>query len=339
MTALQITWFLLIGLLLTVYAILDGFDLGLGFWHLFAKKDEERRMLISAVGPVWDGNEVWLLTGGGAIFAAFPPVYATVFSGFYLALMLLLLALIFRAVSVEFRSKVESSGWRRAWDTAFGLGSSLAALLFGVALGNLLRGLPLDAEGNFQGSFFTLLNPYALMIGATGFAMLVTHGALYVSLKTSGELESRARSWAKIAWLGYLGLFAGASTVTITVMPGLLDNYLYSPILFVIPGLALLFIVLLGVFTIRGNPRRAFLFSALSIVGLMSTAGASLFPRLVPALGAPELSLTAFNSSSSELTLTTMLILALCGMPLVIAYTIWAHKKFAYKINPGELEG
>jgi len=339
MTGLQITWFLLIGLLLTVYAILDGFDLGLGFWHLFAKKEQERRTMIRAVGPVWDGNEVWLLTGGGAIFAAFPPVYATVFSGFYLALMLLLLALIFRAVSVEFRSKVESKRWRTAWDYAFSVGSSLAALLFGVALGNLLRGLPLDTEGNFTGSFFTLLNPYALLIGATGFFMLITHGALYVSLKTGGELEARARGWAKTAWYFYLGLYVLASVITIAAMPGLLDNYRHSPILFGIPALALLFIVLVGVYIIRGNPGRAFLFSALSIVGLMSTAGASLFPRLVPALGAPELSLTAFNSSSSELTLTTMLILALIGMPLVITYTVWAHKKFAYRINPGELEG
>jgi cytochrome d ubiquinol oxidase subunit II len=338
MTGLQITWFLLIGLLLTVYAILDGFDLGLGFWHLFTKKDQERRAMIRSVGPVWDGNEVWLLTGGGAIFAAFPPVYATVFSGFYLALMLLLLALIARAVSVEFRSKVESAGWRRSWDTAFGVGSSVAALLFGVALGNLLRGLPLDSEGNFTGSFFTLLNPYALLIGATGFAMLATHGALYVALKTGGELETRARGWARTAWYFYLGLFVLASVVTIALMPDLLENYLLSPILFGIPVLALGFIVLLGMFIIKGNPRRAFLFSALSIVGLMTTAGASLFPRFVPALGAPELSLTIFNSSSSELTLTTMLILALCGMPLVIAYTAWVHKKFAYKIQLGETE-
>ena len=338
MTGLQITWFLLIGLLLTVYAVLDGFDLGLGFWHLFTRKDQERRAMIRSVGPVWDGNEVWLLTGGGAIFAAFPPVYATVFSGFYLALMLLLLALIARAVSVEFRSKVESPGWRKAWDVAFSLGSSVAALLFGVALGNLLRGLPLDAQGNFTGTFFTLLNPYALLIGVTGFAMLLTHGALYATLKTGGDLETRARGWARTAWYVYLGLFVLASVVTIVLMPDLLENYLHSPILFGIPVLALAFIVLVGVFIIKDNFRRAFLFSALSIVGLMTTAGASLFPRFVPALGAPELSLTIFNSSSSELTLTTMLILALIGMPIVIAYTLWVHKKFAYKIQLGETE-
>ena len=335
MTALQVTWFLLIGLLLTIYAILDGFDLGLGFWHLFTRKDEERRVMIRSVGPVWDGNEVWLLTGGGAIFAAFPPVYATVFSGFYLALMLLLVALIFRAVSVEFRSKVESPGWRKAWDIAFSLGSSLAALLFGVALGNLLRGIPLDAAGNFTGSFFTLLNPYALLIGVVGFAMLATHGALYVTLKTTGDLENRALRWARFAWFFYLGLFVVAGIVTIAGMPGLLDNYLHTPILFGIPVLALVFIVLLGIFTIKGKPRRAFLFSALSIVALMATAGAALFPRLVPALGAPELSLTAFNASSSQLTLKTMLILTLIGMPLVIAYTAWVHRKFAYKIQLG----
>jgi len=177
MSFLQVAWYFLIGLFLLVYAILDGFDLGVGFWYLFAKKEDHRRLLLNAIGPVWDGNEVWLLTGGAAIFAAFPQIYATVFSGFYLALMLVIFGLIFRAVSIEFRDKGESPGWRNFWGAAFGIGSILAALLFGVAVGNILRGLPLDEHGNFTGTFFTLLNPYALLIGLLGFVMFATHGA------------------------------------------------------------------------------------------------------------------------------------------------------------------
>ena len=178
MTTYQIIWFILVGVLLGGYALLDGFDLGVGFWHLFTKGDRARRIALTSIGPVWDGNEVWLLTGGGALFAAFPPVYATVFSGFYLAMMLVVISLIFRAVALEFRSKVEDERWRKAWDVAFSLGSILAALLFGVAVGNVLRGVPLDGEGNFTGTFFGLLNPYSLVFGLLSVAMVATHGAL-----------------------------------------------------------------------------------------------------------------------------------------------------------------
>src|SRR5512147_1077494 len=172
---LNTVWFLLIGVLLTGYAILDGFDLGVGVLHLFARDEEERRLHINAIGPVWDGNEVWLLTGGGALFAAFPVVYATVFSGFYLALMLLLVALILRAVSMEFRSKVDSPGWKKVWDWAFGIGSLLPAILFGVAFGNVLRGIPINEQGLFTGSFLELLNPYAILIGLLSLALFTMH--------------------------------------------------------------------------------------------------------------------------------------------------------------------
>lgn len=187
MTALQVIWFILIGVLLLGYTILDGYDLGAGFWYLFTKKEAHKKAIINAIGPFWDGNEVWILTGGGAIFAAFPDVYATVFSGFYLALMLVLLALIFRAVPIEYRNQHDNPQWKKWWDLGFGLGSALPALLFGVALGNVVNGLPLDELINFTGNFFTLLNPYPLLFGLTGFAMFLTHGALYIQLKTDGE--------------------------------------------------------------------------------------------------------------------------------------------------------
>jgi cytochrome d ubiquinol oxidase subunit II len=331
MSFLQIVWYFLIGLFLLVYAILDGFDLGVGFWYLFSKRDEDRRLMRNAIGPVWDGNEVWLLTGGAAIFAAFPQVYATVFSGFYLALMLVIFALIFRAVSIEFTSKVDTARWRNLWDTAFAIGSILPALLFGVAVGNLLRGLPLDESANFAGTFFTLLNPYALLLGLVGLAMFGTHGALYLALKTSGELSAKAKRWADRAWWSYLILFVIAALLTMITQPQLLRNYNAVPALWILPVLSLLAIILVGVFKRQGRAKPAFAASVLSIVGLMALCAAGLFPNMVPALGKPELSLTLANASSSQLTLWTMLVIALVGMPLVVIYTIWAYRTFGGK--------
>ena len=334
MTALQVIWFFLVGVLLFVYSILDGFDLGTGFWSLFVKEDKDKRVLLNAVGPVWDGNEVWLLTGGGALFAAFPHVYATVFSGFYLALMLVLFSLIVRAVSFEFRSKVESDRWRKLWDAVFGYSSTIPALLYGVALGNILRGIPLDKHMGFTGNFFTLLNPYALLIGLTGFAMLATHGGIWIMLKASGELEQKAKSWTIKAWWAYLILFILSAVLTFVFAPDRLNNFKAHPVLWIIPVLALVFIVLIKVYVSKEEAGKAFLFSALSIAGMWGIVGASLFPTIVPAINDPNLSLTIMNSSSSELTLKSMLIIALLGVPIVLAYTIWIYKTFWGKIEP-----
>ena len=188
---LQIIWFILVGVLFSGYAILDGFDLGTGALQLFIKGDENRRLTLNAVGPVWDGNEVWLITGGGALFAAFPYVYASVFSGFYLAFMLLLLTLIFRAVSIEFRSKQPMKWWRRGWDTTFSISSLLAALLIGVAMGNVTKGIPLDEQGNFTGTFLSLLNPYSVLLGLTTVALFSMHGGIYLLMKTQGSLQEQ----------------------------------------------------------------------------------------------------------------------------------------------------
>ncbi len=333
MTALQVTWFFLIGVLLVGYAILDGFDLGVGIWHLFAKGDENRRTLLNAIGPVWDGNEVWLLTGGGAIFAAFPHVYATVFSGLYLALMLVLLGLIFRAVSIEFRSKVASPRWRSVWDTAFAVGSALPALLFGVAMGNILRGLPLNESKDFAGTFFGLLNPYALMIGVLGFVMFATHGANYIVLKTEGQLADQARSWARRSSVAYLGLFVVAVVVTVITQPQLLANCRALQFLWVVPAVALVAIAMTCVANRKDQAGNAFAWSTVSIAGLMAMCGAGIFPKIVPALNDPELSLTIGNASSSARTLTVMLVVALVGMPLVLIYTGWIYHTFRGKVR------
>jgi cytochrome d ubiquinol oxidase subunit II len=324
MSELQVTWFLLIGILLAGYAILDGFDLGVGFWHLFAKKDEERRIFLSSIGPVWDGNEVWLLTGGGALFAAVPPVYASVFSGFYLAMLLVLLGLIFRVAAIEFRGQMREPAWRRRWDLTFSLGSVLPALLFGVAVGNLVRGIPLDESGNYIGGFFGLLNPYSLLVGVTGLAMFATHGALYLVLKTEGELQARARGWAFRAWIVYLILFLLSATWSLAARQ---EGSFVLPL--VASVIALGALVCIGVFNGAGAGGKAFMASAASIAALFGAVGSTIFPNLVRASNDASASLTAFNASASQNTLTIMLIVALIGMPVVIGYSIFIYRTFS----------
>ncbi|MDY0060869.1 MAG: cytochrome d ubiquinol oxidase subunit II [Myxococcota bacterium] len=333
---LNLAWFLLFFVLIAGYAILDGYDLGVGILSLGARGDLEQRLHLNAIGPVWDGNEVWLITAGGALFAAFPPVYATVFSGLYLALVLLLLALILRAVSFEFRSKVEHPGWRRAWDLAFGLGSLGATVLFGVAVGNILRGLPLDPRGEFAGTFLGLLNPYALGIGLLTVVMFVVHGALYLAPKGSDEMQPRLLRVAARGSLVWAALYLTLTVATALGHPDLFAGGLGRPAV----GLGLVLTVggLIGVPVAlrQGSPGRALLASSLAIAGHVALGAVSLFPNLVPALGTPERSLTLYNSASTPLTLTVMLVIALVGMPIVIGYTIFVHRIFRGKVVIGE---
>jgi len=334
MMTLQIVWFILVAVLLAVYAMLDGFDLGVGIWHLWFKKDEERRALLNAVGPTWDGNEVWLLTGAGALFAAFPHVYATVFSGLYLAMMLVLFALIFRAVSFEFRSKEESPRWRKSFDISFALGSMLPALLFGVAMGNMLRGIPLDANMHHTGSFLGLLNPYALLTGLLGFVMFALHGALFITLKTPPAMVVRAAGFAKISWIAFVVLFVVQTIFTFVAYPHLTANFSAAPLLYIFPLLVVLATALSGLWIFKQSYGKAFIASCVSIVMLWALMGASLFPAMVTSLGNPGHNLTIYNASSSELTLTVMLVLALLGVPVVIGYTIWAYYMFRGVVKP-----
>jgi cytochrome d ubiquinol oxidase subunit II len=332
MMALQITWFVIIAVLIVGYAILDGFDLGVGFWYLLARGQEQRRTLLNAIGPVWDGNEVWLLTAGGALFAAFPPVYATAFSSMYLALVILLLGLIFRAASLEFRSKVESRTWRSAWDVGFAVGSIVPALLFGVAAGNIVSGMPLDGAGHYTGTFLGLLGPHALLVGLTGLAMFATHGALYIVVKTDGELATRARTWAWWAWIALVALFAVTTVAMLLARPRLLANFEAAPPLFLVPGLVVTGLVGIAAGLRRGRAVLAFLSSATTIAALVATAGISIFPYLVPALGQPELGLTIHDSSASMKSLQIMLVLAGLGMPLVLLYTVYIYRTFRGKV-------
>lgn len=332
MSTLQTSWFIILVVLLCGYSVLAGFDLGIGVLYFVAKRDE-RRVMLSAVGPFWDGNQVWLVTLGGALFAAFPVIYATLFSAGYPALMLLFSALILRSVAIEFASKARNAGAERAWGLAFSVGSALAIFLLGVLLGNIARGLPLNVDGLYTGSFLNLLNPFALMFGVVNLTMLTTHGALYLALKTEGALASRARAWARVAGLLFLLLAFVAIACTIFASQAIGRKYIVTPALFIIPGTAISAIVL----TLRWNraqkPLSAFIASASGICLLLISLAFGLFPTLIPALHHTEWDLTAFNSSSSFFTLKTMLIITTLGMPLVLGYTCWGYRVFRGKIR------
>jgi len=333
-------WFILVGVLLAGYAVFDGFDLGVGVLYPFlGKSEEDRAVMRRAVGPVWDGNEVWLLTGGGALFAAFPPVYATVFSGFYIALMLLLFALIFRAASLEFRSV--DPEWKKLWDWSFFLGSAIPALLFGVAVGNIIRGLPLTAEGEFitgggapvfLANLLTALNPYSLVIGILGLVWIVLHGSTWLSVKTTGDLYERVRRLRMKALIAYAVVLAAATAATALFVPEAFTRAVGSPVGWLFIVLAIAGAVAVAVGASRGKDLMSFYGSAASGVAMVGIWAASIFPALVPSTGAGE-ALTVANSSSSQLTLTTMLIIAGIGVPLVLLYFFIIYRTYAGRID------
>lgn len=334
---LAVVWFLLEGALLMGYAILDGFDLGVGILHPFVPRtDQERRIAINAIGPVWDGNEVWLVTFGGALFAAFPEAYATVFSGFYTAFMLLLAALIARAVSMEFRSKVEGRGWRRFWDWLFFGGSAVATLLFGVAVGNAMIGIPLDVAGNFTGTLFDQLKPYPVLVGLMTVALFAMHGGLYLYLKTEGDFQERLRDWLWRSWGIFLVFYMLTTMYTLALVPRATSNFERWPwaALFVVAGV-------LAVANIprclhKGRPFQAFASSSTMIATLVLLFGLALYPNLVTASNDPASSVTIFSAASSPKTLTIMLIIALIGMPFVLAYTSIIYWVFRGKVQLDE---
>lgn len=334
---LPVLWFLLVGVLLIGYSILDGFDLGAGMLLLRAKKDQDRRMILNAIGPVWDGNEVWLLTGGGALFAAFPDVYATVFSGFYLPLMLLLVALIFRAVAIEFRSKEESPKWRSGWDWSFAIASHLIPVLMGVALGNMVVGIPIGADREYMGGFFNLLNPYALIVGITTLALFQMQGSLYLLMKLEGDLHAQARNWAKSSIIFFGVMFGVATMATMVFAPYMVSKIQAQPWLFLLPMATLLVVANIPREVSKGNDLRAFLSSSFAIASLLSLFGLGIFPNLVLSSPNPEFSLTVRNAAASQASLTVMTTVALIGVPFVLAYTAAIYTAFRGKVDPEHL--
>jgi len=340
----QVIWFVLWGVLWAAYFMLDGFVLGTGFLSGFlAKNDVEKRVLINTVGPVWDGNEVWLLTAGGATFAAFPTTYALMFSNLYSALLLLLFSLIVRGVSFEFRGKLESASWKGAWDTAISIFSFLPALLFGVAFGNIFKGIPMKndfATLNFtyDGTLIGLLNPYGLVTGVLFVLLFAVHGSLYASIKTTGDLSKRSGEMANKLWFPLLlvaVIFLGYTYPATK----LYNNYLHVPVLLIVPVIAVASLLLVKLFAAKGEFHKAFTFSCLTIVFVVFTGVTGLFPNLLPSNIDPASNLTIFNSSSSLLTLQIMTVVALIFVPTVIAYKIWVYRIFRARVSNEDILG
>ncbi|MDQ7968614.1 MAG: cytochrome d ubiquinol oxidase subunit II [Oxalicibacterium faecigallinarum] len=361
---LRLIWWLLLGVLLVGFAVTDGFDLGTGILLPFVgKTDVERRVVINAVGPVWEGNQVWLILGGGAIFAAWPQLYAVSFSGFYLAMFAILTALIVRPVAFKFRSKREDAGWRRAWDMALFFSGFVPALIFGVAMGNVLQGVPFRLDDSMQifyeGSFFGLLNPFALLCGLVSVAMLVMHGAAWLQLKTQDAVADRARRFGSIAALATVVLYAvagvllwlyidgyhissaidttGPSNPLLKVaetQPGIwFANYQAHPWTIAAPAIGLLGALGAWIGLCKRRELFALLSSTLSIAGIVLSVGASMFPFILPSSLDPRASLTVWDSSSSHLTLFIMLVCTAIFMPLILMYTSWVYHVLWGKVD------
>ncbi len=330
---LSLIWFGLLGVLLIGYTILDGFDLGVGILHPIARTDEHRRLMMNSIGPLWDGNEVWLVTFGGALFAAFPMAYATVFSGFYVAFMLLLFALIFRAVSLEFRSKTEHPVWRRIWDFGFFGSSFLAALLFGVAGGNLMLGLPMDQALVVRQSVVQQLSLYPLVVGLLTVVLFTMHGAIFLYLKTEGDLQKRAERWIWRAFGFFLVVYVITTMYTLVEVPRATQNFKDHPWLWIVPVLNVLAIANIPRAMFKRQPAYAFFSSCATIAALAFLFAVAIFPNLVPSSLNPDWSLTIFTARSSEKTLGVMLLIALIGMPCVLSYTAVIYWVFRGKVK------
>lgn len=368
--SLRLIWWVLLGVLLIAFAITDGFDLGIGALLPFvAKTDIERRVVINTIGPVWEGNQVWFILGGGAIFAAWPALYALSFSGFYLAMFLVLMALILRPVAFKYRSKLESPRWRRNWDWALFIGGAVPALIFGVAVGNALKGVPFhftsDLRPIYEGSLFGLLNPAALFCGLVSLAMLVMHGAAWLSFKSEGAVAERSSRYGALAALitsalftlggafVYLGAYSGYQFVTdiagdgpsnplntevVVSASAWLNNFRDMPILALAPTLGILLPLVAAFGFAKQWEGITFLSSKLAIVCIISTVGLSMFPFILPSSTNPSHSLTVFDASSSQATLRNMLIATIIFLPIVLVYTAWVYTVLWGKVTEEQVK-
>ncbi len=333
---LAVIWFGLLGILLIGYVVLDGFDLGVGILHPFAPADRDRRILMNAIGPLWDGNEVWLVTFGGALFAAFPVAYATVFSAFYEPFMLLLVALIFRAVSLEFRSKVKAVRWRRLWDFGFFGGSFLAAFLLGAAGGRTMLGIPMNQTLHTALDLSDWLAPLPLLVGALTVALFAMHGAIFLLLKTEAELQARMRKWAWRCYFAFLALYLLTTAYVALNVPRATANFQQHPWFWIVPVLNLLAIANIPRALRHGSPGYAFFSSSAIIVALAFLFATAMYPNLVISDIDPRWNVTIFNGCSSEKTLKIMLVIAGIGMPFVLSYTAVVYWVFRGRVTLGE---
>lgn len=333
---LSFLWYLVIGVCVIFYVALDGFDLGVGIMHFFTKKDEERRIFLNAIGPVWDGNEVWLVIVGGALFAGFPDVYATLFSGFYNLCMILLAALIFRAVAIEFRSKRRTKRWRFTWDAIFSIASLIIAFGIGLAIGNLMDGIPLNENKDFVGTFQIFFRPYPILIGLFTVSLLMMHGSIYLAMKTEGRLHDRLRVWAKRCIYVFIGFFVVTTICTWVMTPNMVERFKTESWYLLVPIAALLIILNVPRMFVRNKDGWAFLSSCFCIALLFCVFGIGTFPNLVRSSLDPEQnSLTFINTASSALTLKVLLIIVAIGVPLVLAYGTMIYRIFRGKVKIG----
>ncbi len=333
----NLLWFILLAVLLTGYAVLDGFDLGVGMMHIFIKGDHNKRIAMNSIGPLWDGNEVWLVTFGGAMFAAFPEAYATIFSGFYVPFMMLLFALIFRAVSLEFRSKREGRAWRGFWDFGFFFASFLATFLFGVAVGNSMIGIPLDSAYEFTGNLSDLLNPYSLTVGLLAVSLFAMHGTIYLYLKTEGELQQAVKGWMWHTFGTFLAIYLLVTIWTLVKVPQATQNFRDFPWAWIVVVLNILAIANIPRSIHANRPGFAFISSSCSIAAFVFLFCIALFPNLAASSVDPATnSLTIYNAASSQKTLGIMALIALIGMPCVLTYTTIVYWTFRGKVQLGE---
>jgi cytochrome d ubiquinol oxidase subunit II len=331
---LQTLWYMVIGFSVMAYAILDGFDLGVGALHLFAKNDHQRRVFLNSIGPVWDGNEVWIVIVMGGVFAGFPNAYATVFSGFYNLLMFLIAGLIFRATAIEFRSKRESMTWRYFWDAVFSFASILVAFVVGVILGNMVEGVPIDDAQDYVGTFADLFRPYSVIIGITTCSLFAMHGTIYLTMKTEGESHEVVRKWINPAILVFIFFYILTTIATLVYMPHMTERMFARPYLFLFPLLALVAIFNIPYQVRKGNDGWAFIFSSLSIALLLILFGLGTYPTIVQSTINPEInSLNIYNAASSEKTLGILMIVVAIGVPLVFAYGAWVYRIFRGKVR------
>jgi len=344
---IQTLWFCLIAIMVAGYVVLDGFDLGAGVVHLFvARNEEERKRVLRSIGPVWDGNEVWLLAGGGTLYFAFPALYAAAFSGFYLALMIVLWLLILRGMSIELRSHIESPLWRPFWDLVFGVSSTVLALLLGVALGNVVRGVPLDSNGYFFLPLWTNLMPgsnagvvdwYTLLIGVASLAALALHGTFWVVYKTSGDLQERSRQFASKTWWVVLLLTAAVTAVSFRIQPNIMKEFgdrLWGAIF---PLIAIAGLLGMWIFCARSRDLSAFLSSCLYLTGMLTSVVFGVYPYVLPSNAAPETSLTITNAAAADYGLWIGLWWWIPGMALAGIYSFVVYRHFAGKVESESL--
>jgi len=331
-------WFILLGILLTGYGVLDGFDFGVGILHLRGKTDQERQAIMNSIGPLWDGNEVWLVTFGGALFAAFPDAYATAFSSYYILFMMLLCALIFRAVSIEFRSKFKGKSWRNAWDISFSLSSTMAAFFFGMIVGELFLGLPFGKDTEYHGSFLTHFKAYPLLTGALSVAACAMHGSIFLYLKTEGELQKKVHGWMWQTFGIFLVMYMLTSIVTLVWIPSATVNFIKYPWAWVVVLLNILAIANIPRAIHLNRPGYAFISSICTLAALTFLFGIAMYPNLLVSSDDPSYNLNIYNAASSQQTLGIMLVIAMMGLPFVLSYTVIVYWIFRGKVKMGSLD-